>query len=283
MKALKLQKNMGYYIAGISALIASIVFFFVPFATEVIRYTMPAFPDTNSPFTTLFIEKGSEWTITATGNSTALGQINGVIWLNAVLAILILASSALLAFRSNPFGLMSVTVEKQVRWGNYALAAMALLSIIIQIGVFSDASQVLQGTNRMLGLRGQTGAAFYHASVEFGPGAWIFLLCMLAVIIGMAWPLLQKIPTQAATLRTRTWLPTRGRRSPYPSPTGQYPPNAPYPSPTGQYPPNPPYQEHTGQLAPEQIYQEQFPPTQPYPGGPIEDIPTEKRPQSTSE
>ncbi len=283
MKALKLQKNIGYYIAGISALIASIAFFFVPFATEVIRYTMPAFPATNSPFTTLFVEKGSTWTITATGNSTALGQINGVIWLNAVLAILILAASALLAFRDNPFGLMNVTVEKQVRWGNYALAAMALLGIVIQIGVFSDASQVLQGTNLMLGLRGQTDATFYHASVEFGPGAWIFLLSMLAVIIGMALPLLQKLSTQAATLRTRTWRPTRRQRSPYAPQTGQYPPNAPYQSQTRQYPPNPPYPSQTGQLAPEQVHQEPFPPTPLYQSGPTEDVPTEKRQQSTSE
>lgn len=270
MKALPLPKNIAYYVAGVGAIIALIAFFFVPFATEVISYNYTSqgtgTDSQTSSFTPQFVSKSASIIATASGNTTALAQANGVIWVNAVLTLGLIVAAALLAFRSNPFGLRAVPADKQVRWGQYGMLGAAVLSILIQIGVFASVGQVLQSkissSTQSQGSGGLFSSFSPTATMQYDTGAWIFLFGMIVVIVAIGLLLVEQLPAQLAAYRARAAQGVGGGM--------QYPAQQPYPSNVGnQYPGAQPYQQPTGDFySGAQPYQggNQYPAAQPYQG-----------------
>ncbi|HLG75480.1 MAG TPA: hypothetical protein VKX46_03655 [Ktedonobacteraceae bacterium] len=268
MKAVPLPKNIAYYVAGVGAIIALIAFFFVPFATEVISYNYTSqgtgVDSQKSAFTPQFVPRSASIIENASGNTTALAQANGVIWVNAVLTLVLIVAAVLLAFRSNPFGLRAVPADKQVRWGQYGMLGAAVLSILIQIGVFASVGQVLQSSLSSTQSQGSGGifSSFTPtATVQYDTGAWIFLFGMIVVIVAIGLLLVEQLPAQLAAYRARAAQGVGGGM--------QYPAQQPYPSNVGnQYPGAQPYQQPTGDFysgaQPYQGAANPYPPVQSY-------------------
>ncbi len=106
MDTLKLQKNRGYVIAGMGVIVAFIAFFL---------------PYVSTPVAALSLS-GSQVT-----------QFQGLLWLELLVAIAAIVVAALLIYRSNPFGMATTPVEKQIRWGIYGLIGAGALGVLMQI------------------------------------------------------------------------------------------------------------------------------------------------------
>lgn len=204
MDMLKQEKNRGYLIAGIGGIIGFIAFLLPYVSVSVLGY----------------------------GASISGASAAGWLWFEAIAAIVAIAVPALLIYRSNPFGMATTPVEKQIRWGIYAIIGAGVFGLLIHILFAIDVNNI--------SYNGVSLGSFVSVGLSFG--FWLYLLCALAIIVGGVFAMRAAKPA-AATVppQVQNW---------------QYPP------PSTQYPPYP--QQQWGQQPPPQ-YPQQYPPVQPPP------------------
>jgi hypothetical protein len=251
MNVLKEEKNRGYVIAGIAAIIAFISFF------------LPYYSVSAGIFGSF---------------SASAAQIGGYLWLVFILILVSIALPALLMFRANtasPFGVSGMPYANQVRYAAYGLIGTGALSVLLLL------LSILTGTGG-IGFGGSEGG------VSAGPafGFWLLLLAMIAVAVGgfLAMRTAATAPTSQAFPPSQQWPsvqppqpqwqqqqyppqqwpsqqeptqyappPQYGQQSQYGQPAQQYPPSQ-------QYPPQyPPAQQPWAQPQPSE---QQWPPTQ---------------------
>lgn len=216
MNTLKEEKNRGYVIAGIGGIIAFIAFF------------LPYISATGSAYL-----NGISW------SGSTLG---GGLYFELLAALVAIAIPLVLAYRHNAFGLTTMPLDKQIRYGIYTLVGAGALGLLCEFILL-----VNHNTIDGLDLTGY--------DVGLGIGWWLYLLSALAVVVGAIMAL-----RNPQTLAGNTWQYS----------VGQYPYNQSYPSQSTQYPPYPPYPPQY----PAEADPEQYMPTemgQPY-------GPTERRP-----
>lgn len=148
ISVIKQQKNRGYAIAGIGALVALFAFFFLPYSTVYGDYFGQA---------------------TRTALSSGLG--GGWMWLEAFLAVAALVVVALQTSTDNPSA-MKAPIVAQTRQRIYALIGSGALGIMIQLLITLDTY------NRFL-VYVNNGASYWYNA-----GYWLYLLGMGAVIVG---------------------------------------------------------------------------------------------------
>ena len=210
MDMLKQEKNRGYLIAGIGGIIGFIAFLLPYVSVSVLGY----------------------------GASISGASAAGWLWFEAIAAIVAIAVPALLIYRSNPFGMAMTPVEKQIRWGIYAIIGAGVVGLLIHILFAIDVNNISYNGVPLGSL----------VSVGLGFGFWLYLLCALAIIVGGVFAMRVAKPAAA------TVPPQAQQYPPYPQQQwGQQPPPQ-YPQ---QYPPvqQPPQQYPPVQQPP------QYPPS----------------------
>lgn len=220
---LKQQQNRGYVIAGGAAIIAFIAFF--------LPYAGVAF-------------------ISVSGASL------GWVWLEEIGAIVVMAVSAILVFRNNAFGMTNTPIDKQIKYGRYALLGGGALALLIHL----------------LFLIGFQGSILGSIGVGLGFGWFLFLLAAIGMVVGAVMAYRQPIAAYPASQQYGQY----GQQ--YPGQSTQYPPyQQPYSTTDQQQ--YPPYQSAPPQQYPAQQYPPQ--PQQPYPQQPQPQQypPTEMPPQ----
>jgi hypothetical protein len=243
MDTLKLQKNRGYVIAGIGGIVAFIAFFL---------------PYVSTPVAALSLS-GSQVT-----------QFQGLLWLELLVAIAAIVVAALLIYRSNPFGMATTPVEKQIRWGIYGLIGAGALGVLMQI-IFAI------GLNSISFM----GVSITSVGVGLGFGYWLYFLAVVAIGVGGIYAMRMGAAT------AQPWM--------YNSQSTQYPPYSsqlPYSQPpyvTGDsmppYVSQPPSYPSYGSTPYPPPTEQQYQPTElkdpPYPVGqpPTDYSPTQFRPQ----
>lgn len=153
MVTLKSDKNRGYLIAGIGAFVALFAFLYLPFISVSSTGSSATFPMT----------------------TTLAAHYQGGIWLEGILALAILVLTCLLLFRTNPFGSSSTPVVNQIRGGIYGLGGGAILCILAQYFIFLSVGSSFQTSN---------GGTSSTVSTNYDFGSWLYLLGMIAVIVG---------------------------------------------------------------------------------------------------
>jgi protein-S-isoprenylcysteine O-methyltransferase Ste14 len=153
MERLNQQKNRGYLIAGIGAIVALLAFLFLPY----ISYSVGPFGG-------------------SIGGTQVAGS-QGLIWLEALLPLAAIALTSLLVYRSNPFGMTTTPIATQIRWGVYSILGAGVLSLILHFILALNANGSIQAVtgNPVLGSL---------ISVGFGIGYWLYLLAAIAIIVG---------------------------------------------------------------------------------------------------
>lgn len=234
MQVITLEKNRGYLIAGIGAIIALFAFAFLPHVT--------------------ISSTTSGQTFSYAVASVSQFQIS--VWIEGLMAAATIAIAALIAFKPNPFDFLKspALLDTQIRYANSILIGAGILGILTQLIItFSLSSQVQQGT--ALYITSNTFLVGADTSVSFAAGSWLYLLGMLAVIGGgfLAARTMQR--NAYLPLQTGTYVPPVGQQpwmsSPYEAQGSQQQWN------TGQSVP-PPYQQwNTGP------HMQQMPQTQP--------------------
>lgn len=149
INTIKQQKNRGYVIAIVGAVLALFAFSFLPFATYLI-------PDGD-------FELGIIWY-----NATSLSAANfdQFTQLSGMLTFITLLLAVLLTFRTNPFGMAKTSIDMQRRRTMYAMLGMSGLSILIYLG------EVINNSISYVGFS------------SVGLGFWLYLLGVGIVIIG---------------------------------------------------------------------------------------------------
>jgi zinc ribbon protein len=146
ISAIKQRKNRGCVIAAVSAVVALIAFYTLPFMSYYSEFE----PYTGTPYD-LVAATAAEF--------DQLTQFSGLLTLITLILL------ALLIFRDNPFGMVKPSIVVQRRRASYAMIGMSGLSILIY---------VLELTGNVY--RGP----FDRVDVGF----WLYLLGIGAVIIG---------------------------------------------------------------------------------------------------
>lgn len=154
METLSQQKNRGYLVAGIGAIIALFAFLFLPY----ISYSV-------GPF------------VSGSLGGVQIAGIQGLLWLEALFPLVAIVLAALLTFRSNPFGMRTTPIATQIRWGVYSLLGVGALSLLLQIVLAINANGAIQAV---------TGNPILSSfvSISYGIGYWLYLLAAIAIIVG---------------------------------------------------------------------------------------------------
>ena len=155
MATLKSDKNRGYLIAGIGAFVALFAFLYLPFISVSSTGSSATFPMT----------------------TTLTAHYQGAIWLEGILALAILVLACLLIFRTNPFGSARTPVVNQIRVGIYGLGGGAILCILVQFIISLSVGSSFQSANG-------GGSTSSTVSTGYDYGSWLYLLGMIAVIVG---------------------------------------------------------------------------------------------------
>lgn len=153
MERLAQQKNRGYLVAGISAIVALLAFLFLPY----ISYSVGPFGGSIS--------------------GTQIADSQGLAWFEALLPLAAIILAALLVYRNNPFGMTTTPITTQIRWGVYSLLGVGALSLLVHIILAFNANGSLQAVtgNPLLGS---------IISVGYSLGYWLYLLAAVAIIVG---------------------------------------------------------------------------------------------------
>jgi len=173
-------RKQASLVAGIGALVAIVAFLLLPYLifTVTITDTQSSPPQTHSASITL--------------GTSFISILAGLIWVEALLAIAILVIAALLLSRDAPFGAATAPVETQVRRASYAVIVLGIAGIayhflfISTIGagqMFSLFQSLTTDTNSVAN---QLTQSHLSASPSMGNalGSWIYLLGMVAAIVG---------------------------------------------------------------------------------------------------
>lgn len=255
MDLLKQQQNRGYVIAGGAAIIAFIAYF-LPYIS--VSYL-------------------------GTGASVSGATIGSWLWFEFLGVLVAIAVAAVLVFRNKAFGLSTMPVEKQIKYGRYALIGAGALALLIHL-LFLLSYQSNVGSSLI--------GATTGFSVGLGFGWFLFLLAAIGMVVGAVMAMRQPLAAYAAS------QPQYGQYGQsYPGQSTQYPPyQQPYSTPDQpqyppyqapqQYPPQFPPQQYPGQQyppQPQQPYQQppQYPPSQPqqYPPTELQQPPQQYPPQ----
>jgi hypothetical protein len=235
MNMLKEQKNRGYIIAFIGGVVG-VIAFYLPFVT----YSSSGTADSPSQ------------------SYSVNGQIFGLISVAFLFTVLIVALAAFMTLSPNPFGSTSLTQDRQVQYGNYAIVGLAALVFLFTIiFAFGDHGFTLFNENLL--------SSGSDISAGLSVGFWFFLLASLAMIAGGILAIRPNLLSRGAGAYQQPYqqpyqYPTADQQ-PYSSYQGQYPPQQAYPP---QYPPQQSYQQ-PDQFAPtERASQPQYPPQQSY-------------------
>ena len=153
METLRQEKNRGYLVAGIGAIVALFAFLFLPY----ISYSVGPFGGSIG--------------------GTQIAGSQGLVWLEALLPLAAIVLTALLVYRSNPFGMTTTPIATQIRWGVYSVLGVGALSLLVHIILALNANGSIQAV---------TGSPFLGSlvSVGFGLGYWLYLLSAIAIIVG---------------------------------------------------------------------------------------------------
>lgn len=153
METLAQEKNRGYLVASIGAIVALFAFFFLPYIT----YSMGI--------------------ISVSISGTQIAGSQGLVWLEALLPLAAIVLAALLVYRSNPFGMTTMPLATQIRWGVYSLLGAGILSLVIHIVLALNANSTLLAVtgNPILGS---------FISAGYSVGYWLYLLATIAIIAG---------------------------------------------------------------------------------------------------
>lgn len=188
MDALKERKNRYFLVSAIGALIALLSFLLLPFVTWNIKISSSIF----------------SLALAFPLNATLISRPAAAIWLCAVLALGALVVSCLLIYRSRPFG-GQTPAETQTQWGLYGLAGAGVLALIIQFIVVSNLGSTIKSDPSFFNTVNSAGSSssssisslltsITESSASYNIGAWLFLLGMLAVIVGAGIEILQRDP-----------------------------------------------------------------------------------------
>jgi len=230
MATLKSEKNRGYLIAGIGAFVALFAFLYLPFIafSESVTYSTDA---------------SNTVSYSSLATTTEIAQLQGAIWLEGILALAILVLACLLLFRTNPFGSSRTPVVNQFRWGIYGLGGGAILCILVQFLVSLDLGSTLQQNLHQVQ---STIGGVISASTIYGLGSWLYLLGMVAVIVGsvMAYRSSGFVASMPGASTYNAQTPSMPYAVPGSSPyDSSYPPSAPQGS-------VPPYQQNVQPSSP---------------------------------
>jgi hypothetical protein len=207
------NRILGFIIALIGGGLALLSFFAMPFLSfgGLISFTGQQIASLASQF--------SQYS-----SSSINGQAFVVLWLAPVVSALILLVGGL-QLRSS----VQLSTRKMAAWWMIALAVVGLL---VYVGIYIYASSQIPSSSSI------------SITSLLGSGFWIYILSMVAVIVGSIIQLNMKLPTQAWQSPAQPWQPTQ-------------PPPA-----SSQYPENQPYQQQWSQ----QPQSQQYPPAQQSPG-----------------
>lgn len=230
MDLLKQQQNRGYAIAGGAAIIAFIAFFLPYISVSYLGF----------------------------GGSASGASIGSWLWFEFLGVLVAIAVAPVLIFRNKAFGLTNMPVEKQIKYGRFALIGAGALAVLINLlfllSYQSNVGSVLAGATAGL-------------SVGLGFGWFLFLIAAIAMVVGAVMAYRQPIPAYTGAM-------SQPYGQAYPPQPTQYPPyQQSYPSADQQQ--YPPYQSMPQQYPPQQYQQ----PPQQYPGQPQQYPPTEMQQQ----
>ncbi|HVB23969.1 MAG TPA: hypothetical protein VNG51_18680 [Ktedonobacteraceae bacterium] len=230
MVTLKSEQNRGYLVAGIGASVALFAFIYLPFASISL-----------SAASTGSSVGGYSFSVT----TREIADLQGGIWLEGILALALLVLACLLLFRTNPFGSSRMPVVNQIRNGIYGLGGGAILGILLQFIISLGLGSALQQEYLGSGAGVNTSAT---VSTIYGIGGWLYLLGMIAVIVGsvLAYQKSGLVPSTpgASTYQAQTPLTPSSYAAP-----GTSPYDTPYPAPAPQGS-VPPYQQNVQPSSP---------------------------------
>ena len=173
-------RKQASLVAGIGALVAMVAFLLLPYLifTVTITDTQSSPPQTHSASITL--------------GTSFISILAGLIWVEALLAIAILVIATLLLSKDAPFGAATAPVETQVRRASYAVIVLGIAGIayhflfISTIGagqMFSLFQSLTTDTNSVANQLTQSHLSA-SPSMANALGSWIYLLGMVAAIVG---------------------------------------------------------------------------------------------------
>ncbi|HEY6543218.1 MAG TPA: hypothetical protein VIZ18_19905, partial [Ktedonobacteraceae bacterium] len=145
MNMLKEEKNRGYVIAGIGGIVAFIAFF-LPY----ISATGAAYPS------------GISW------SGSTLG---GGLYFELLASLVAITIPLVLIYRHNAFGLTSMPVEKQIRYGIYTLLGAGAVGLLCEL-ILAVSHNTIDGFD----LTGY--------DVGLGIGWWLYLFSAIAIVVG---------------------------------------------------------------------------------------------------
>ena len=241
------SQKYGHLIAASGMVVALIGFFLIPFVTM-------SYMNTQSQ------TQISSYTYSA----IQAAELQGFIWLDALLASGILLVALLLAFSRNPFGMSRVPLDKQVQLGAYALIGAIAASMLLQYIVMGTIPGSLMGMfSSLFSAAGSASSALQIQSVlnsismSYATGSWFYLVGMLIAIGGEIYALYAARPAAVVPAQVS---------SPYMPPMQSAPaswqqPSSPYQQ-DWQQPNQPPSQPVQEQYPPQQAWQAPQPPTE---------------------
>lgn len=166
MQILALEKNRGYLIAGIGAIIVLFGFMFFP----LISFSSASTGQSNML------------------NVSDVAQYQISVWIEGLAAVTAITIAALIAFRPVPFSWLKTIapLEIQIRWGNYLLILAGILGILTPLIITFTLASLLSAPDAI--------------NANLASGFWLCLLGMIAVAVGgvLALKTMNQVPQQIA-------------------------------------------------------------------------------------
>ena len=171
MQVLTLEKNRGYLIAGVGAIVALFAFIFLP---------LISFSSASAGQSSML-------------NASNVAQYQISIWIEGLAAMTVITIAALIAFRPVPFSMLKTTapLEIQIQWGNYLLILAGIFGVLTPLLITFTLNSLLHQSANF------SSSAPSDITANLASGSWLCLLGMVAVvadslycgaIFGLAWP-----------------------------------------------------------------------------------------------